>query len=170
VVFIDDLDRCMPDIALQVLEALKLYLNIDNLIFVVGVDKDVVDRLVVEHYRRLGLVRDTALIGPEPEENEAKRAALNAQREREERKARSYLAKMFQVEVNIRPSEEQIDTLLDEYLESIAYWKKLKPEEKKIFRPLIKKQARGNPREIKRLINSALIGGVGALMLSGEKQ
>ena len=56
VLFIDDLDRCLPEVALQVLEALKLYLNIDKLIFVVGVDKEVVDRLTVEHYRKLGLV------------------------------------------------------------------------------------------------------------------
>jgi len=55
-VFIDDLDRCMPDVALQVLEALKLYLNIDNLIFVVGVDREVIDALVIEYYRKLGLV------------------------------------------------------------------------------------------------------------------
>jgi len=42
VIFIDDLDRCMPEIGMQVLEALKLYLNIPNLIFVLGVDKKVV--------------------------------------------------------------------------------------------------------------------------------
>ncbi len=35
VIFIDDLDRCMPEISLQVLEALKLYLNIEKLIFLV---------------------------------------------------------------------------------------------------------------------------------------
>ncbi len=40
----------MPYIALQVLEALKLYLNIERLMFVVGVDKTVVDLLVVKRY------------------------------------------------------------------------------------------------------------------------
>jgi hypothetical protein len=161
VIFIDDLDRCMPDIALQVLEALKLYLNIDNLIFIVGVDRTVVDRLVVEHYRKLGLVRDKQE-DSSPEEE--------AQRKIDERKARNYLAKMFQVEVNVAPSEQQIEDLLDKQLENIDYWKQLKPFEKDIFRSLIAKEARRNPREIKRLINSALIGGVGALMLSGEDE
>lgn len=34
VIFIDDLDRCLPDVTLEVLEALKLYLNIRGLVFV----------------------------------------------------------------------------------------------------------------------------------------
>jgi len=72
--------------------------------------------------------------------------------------------------VLVTPSEEQIDNLLDEQLETIAFWNELKPEEKRIFRSLIAKEARRNPREIKRLINSAVIGGVGALMLSGEEE
>ncbi len=87
VIFIDDLDRCMPEIALQVLEALKLYLNIEKLIFVVGVDKTVIDKLVKEHYKQLGLDED---------------------------KSKNYLAKMFQVEVQVEPSEQQISDFLDE--------------------------------------------------------
>ena len=45
----------MPEITLQVLEALKLYLNIPKLIFVVGVDDKVVNALVREHYKPRGL-------------------------------------------------------------------------------------------------------------------
>jgi predicted KAP-like P-loop ATPase len=41
--FIDDLDRCMPQVTLEVLEAIKLYLNIPQIIFVVGLDRSVVD-------------------------------------------------------------------------------------------------------------------------------
>jgi hypothetical protein len=36
VVFIDDLDRCSPDTAIQVCETIKLYLDIPGLIFVLG--------------------------------------------------------------------------------------------------------------------------------------
>jgi len=39
VIFIDDLDRCLPEVALQVLEALKLYFNIDGVAFVLGIDR-----------------------------------------------------------------------------------------------------------------------------------
>jgi hypothetical protein len=96
VIFIDDLDRCMPEIALQVLEALKLYLNIEKLIFVVGVDRTVVDKLVKEHYKKLGL---------------------------DEKKSGNYLAKMFQVEVQVEPSEQQISHFLDDQLKEISYWR-----------------------------------------------
>jgi hypothetical protein len=140
VIFIDDLDRCMPEIALQVLEALKLYLNIEKLIFVVGVDKKVVDKLVKEHYKKLGLVED---------------------------KSKNYLAKMFQVEVQVDPSEQQISDFLDEQLKEITYWKEphLLDDERGLFRGLIFKMAECNPREVKRLINSALMMGAGAMMI-----
>jgi hypothetical protein len=164
VLFIDDLDRCLPDVALQVLEALKLYLNIDKLIFVVGVDKEVVDRLIVEHYRKLGLVCERP---KEDNKDKTGTPSSDLQRKRDEEKAKSYLAKMFQVDVHLLPSEDQIERLLDESLETIPYWKALSDMEKDIFRRLIAKEAHKNPREVKRLINSALIGGVGALMLSG---
>ena len=36
VVFIDDLDRCLPDKALQVLESMKLFFDLDGFVFVVG--------------------------------------------------------------------------------------------------------------------------------------
>ncbi len=160
VIFIDDLDRCLPEIALQVLEALKLYLNIPKLIFVVGVDKDVVDRLIVEHYRKLGLVAGQDTKAPDPERD--------GKRQQDERKARSYLAKMFQVEVTLQPSEDQVDQLLERQLEGIDYWEKLSEAEEEIFHNLILKEARSNPREIKRLLNSAMMSGVGVLMLAQE--
>jgi len=140
VIFIDDLDRCMPEIALQVLEALKLYLNIEKLFFVVGVDRKVVDKLVKEHYKKLGL---------------------------DEEKSGNYLAKMFQVEVQVEPSEQQISDFLDEQLKDISYWREphLSKDERDIFRKLIFKLAERNPREVKRLINSALMMGAGAVMI-----
>src|SRR3989442_36173 len=39
VFFIDDLDRCVPEQVLKVLEALKLYLNLANCVYVIGVDR-----------------------------------------------------------------------------------------------------------------------------------
>ncbi|MBW8040163.1 MAG: hypothetical protein FVQ85_09215 [Planctomycetes bacterium] len=139
VIFIDDLDRCMPEIALQVLEALKLYLNIEKLIFIIGVDKKVIQELVDKHYEELGLSKE---------------------------KSKNYLAKMFQVEVQVEPSELQISDFLDEQLKEITYWKEphLSKDERRLFRGLIFKLAERNPREVKRLINSALMMGAGAMM------
>jgi hypothetical protein len=161
VIFIDDLDRCMPEIALQVLEALKLYLNIEKLIFVLGVDKEVVGRLVVEHYRKLGLV--------EKKEKEE----LSDDRERRlkaEDKARLYLSKMFQVEIELSPKEEQVRDFLDKYLAKIPYWQqRLSLEHQKLFRGLVLTLAGRNPREVKRILNSALMSGGGIQMMTVEE-
>lgn len=140
VIFIDDLDRCMPQVALGVLEALKLYLNIEKLIFVVGVDKDVIEPLVNKHYKDLGL---------------------------DEYKSSNYLAKMFQTEVTVGPSEDQIISYLDDHLDNVEYFgdSYLANNEKSIFHSLINTLADRNPREVKRLINSAIMSGAGVEML-----
>ncbi len=39
VVFIDDLDRCLPEGAITVLESLKLFLDRSQCVFVIGVDQ-----------------------------------------------------------------------------------------------------------------------------------
>lgn len=43
VIFIDDLDRCLPENAVEVLEAIKLFLGQPNCVFVVGIDKRVIE-------------------------------------------------------------------------------------------------------------------------------
>lgn len=147
VIFIDDLDRCLPEVALQVLEALKLYLNIDDLIFVVGVDRVVIDQLLRELYGRLGL---------------------------EPQKSRHYLAKMFQVEVVMAPTEGQAETFLDEQLAAIGahtnqYWStQLDDRERRLFRGVVLRLAQRNPRELKRLLNSVLIHGAGVLHVDSQ--
>lgn len=40
VVFIDDLDRCSSERIMRVLQAIKLYLSVDNIVFVIGYDRD----------------------------------------------------------------------------------------------------------------------------------
>ncbi len=50
VVFIDDLDRCLPEKTVQVLEAVKLFLDKKGCIFVLGADTEVVRAAVQSHY------------------------------------------------------------------------------------------------------------------------
>ncbi len=51
VVFIDDLDRCLPDKTVQVLEAVKLFLDKPGCIFVLGADTEVVRQAVESYYQ-----------------------------------------------------------------------------------------------------------------------
>jgi CheY-like chemotaxis protein len=46
-VFVDDLDRCSPEGVLEVFEAMKLYLDVPGLVFIVGYDQDIVSDLVL---------------------------------------------------------------------------------------------------------------------------
>ena len=42
VIFVDDLDRCLPEKTVQVLEAIKLFLDKHGCVFVLGADSNVV--------------------------------------------------------------------------------------------------------------------------------
>jgi hypothetical protein len=137
--FIDDLDRCLPDVTLEVLEAIKLYLNIEPLMFVVGIDRTVVAAIVAKHYQENGLPR----------------------------KSEQYLDKIFQVEIQIPPSERQMHAFLNHQIafldeSSGGYWNRMlsgESEYKTALESGIRHLARYNPREIKRLLNSALLRG-----------
>ncbi len=50
VVFIDDLDRCLPEGALEVLESMKLFFDFDGFVFVVGLDQQVVEWCIDHRY------------------------------------------------------------------------------------------------------------------------
>ncbi|MCP4296753.1 MAG: SUMF1/EgtB/PvdO family nonheme iron enzyme [Proteobacteria bacterium] len=50
-VFVDDLDRCLPDKAVELLESIKLFLDLKGYLFVIGVDKNVVTKGILYHYR-----------------------------------------------------------------------------------------------------------------------
>lgn len=50
VVFIDDLDRCLPDNAIEVMEALKLYLDRANCVFVVGAEPEIIEEAIRRRY------------------------------------------------------------------------------------------------------------------------
>lgn len=50
VVFIDDLDRCLPEKALDILEAIKLFLNVPQTVFVIGTDVKVIENGLIQKY------------------------------------------------------------------------------------------------------------------------
>lgn len=60
VIFIDDLDRCLPDKTVQTLEALKLFLDKRGCIFVIGADISIVQKAVAKHYEDAGITGESA--------------------------------------------------------------------------------------------------------------
>ena len=51
VVFIDDLDRCLPEKAIEVLETLKLFLSAEGCFFFVAADRDVIEQGIRVKYQ-----------------------------------------------------------------------------------------------------------------------
>jgi len=58
VVIIDDLDRCLPDRAVEVLEAIKLFLDVQGCVFFISADRDVIERVVRVQYAGYLAVQD----------------------------------------------------------------------------------------------------------------
>jgi len=55
IVFVDDLDRCLPEKAVEVLEAIKLFLDVPECVFILGLDQEVIARGIEIKYREIGI-------------------------------------------------------------------------------------------------------------------
>lgn len=55
IIFIDDLDRCSPKKALEVLESIKLFLSMEGFIFIVGLSYKTVTQLITQAYTETGV-------------------------------------------------------------------------------------------------------------------
>jgi len=55
VIFIDDLDRCSPNKALEVLESIKLFLDLEGFVFVIGLSHKTVTQLITRAYETTGI-------------------------------------------------------------------------------------------------------------------
>ncbi len=51
VIFVDDLDRCLPEKTIQVLEALKLFLDVPGCIFVLALDNEAIESAIRRRYQ-----------------------------------------------------------------------------------------------------------------------
>lgn len=133
VVFVDDLDRCLPEKALEVLEAIKLFLNVEGTVFVLGMDREIVTRGIEQHYREFFLAR-----------------AEDGQRTELPVTGDAYLQKLVQVPVNLPLLEVEARLKFIEDLE--------KDQEPALRMDDLTRQvfARGllpNPRQVKRALN-----------------
>ena len=55
VIFIDDLDRCSPDKTIELLESIKMLLEVEGFIFIVALSYDSVTRLITNVYNNTGI-------------------------------------------------------------------------------------------------------------------
>jgi formylglycine-generating enzyme required for sulfatase activity len=78
-VFVDDLDRCLPDKAVEVLEAIKLFLDVPGCVFVLGIAREVIEQGIKVRYKDY----ETRLDGAE------------------------YLEKIIQIPFSLPPIDEQ---------------------------------------------------------------
>jgi hypothetical protein len=150
VVFVDDLDRCLPVNALDVLESMKLFFDLPGFIFVVGLDESVIDSAIATKFAASASLADprgTAL-------DNATLAELIPSRQL----GREYAKKIFQVPYTLpvmRPM--QLDNLLKSMYAGAAITDDELTELGDLVLPylsVIALQRRVNPREVKRFLNS----------------
>ncbi|MCP4404996.1 MAG: hypothetical protein GY801_47805 [bacterium] len=94
IIFFDDLDRCLPDTTIQLLEAVKnLFVIPDtNVIFVCGIDTHIAKQFIHEHYKEIG--EDFAI---------------------------NYFRKIFNLTISM-PSGSGVYTLLQEHIRTLMGW------------------------------------------------
>jgi hypothetical protein len=69
VVLIDDLDRCSPDRIVENLEAIRLFLNVDRTAFIIGADPRIVRHgIAVRYHQALNAARTSPSVGENPGE------------------------------------------------------------------------------------------------------
>lgn len=131
IIFVDDLDRLNPPVAVEILELLKNIFTLDNCIFVLAIDYDVVVK------------------GLKPKFGELT--------EKNEREFRSFFDKIIQVPFslpvnNYRPMDFVLKSLVD-----IGYLNGLDMADQRLrtqYASVVEASVGKNPRAIKRLINT----------------
>lgn len=132
VVFIDDLDRCLPEKAVEVLEAIKLFLDVQGCVFVLGLDRTVIARGIEIRYREMKLVSD------DPDARQ--RFAIEGRR---------YLEKIIQIPFKLPPVDPKV---LNTYVHGlIDPW----PDDR--CSDVFATGTGESPRSIKRMVNTFLL-------------
>ncbi|MGM7696640.1 KAP family P-loop NTPase fold protein [Microbacterium sp. A84] len=127
VVFIDDLDRLEPRKAVELMESLKLFLDVPHCVFVLAIDFSVVQQGVIDKYgSRMGRA-----------------------------KARSFFDKIIQVPFQMPVGAYRLEVFLDELIKETRLV--LSDDERSSFLGLIQYSVGSNPRSIKRLINTFML-------------
>jgi predicted KAP-like P-loop ATPase len=132
VVFVDDLDRCSPDKALRVLESIKVFLDIDGFIYVIGLSFNKISQLITAYYK--DKYKDIGIEGDQ------------------------YLKKIIQIPLILSDwNSDDIKTLIQDFITNnvIENQDYQKIVEENI--DLISTGLEENPREVKRFLNNFIV-------------
>jgi pSer/pThr/pTyr-binding forkhead associated (FHA) protein len=142
VVFIDDLDRCVPAKTIQVLEAVKLFLDKLGVVFVIGADEAIIRAAVEVHYMGVQNYFERIVQAATSIDTRQQPMVIDAQ---------NYLDKIFQLHFQLPPLTQ---TQIEEYLEKLPQTSSgLAPD---FFRKidLIATDTETNLRRLKKAINN----------------
>jgi hypothetical protein len=132
VIFVDDLDRCMPESALEMLESMKLLFGVRGCVFVVALDQEIVDKAIAIKYG----------------------AAANISGD-------EYVKKIFQVPFTLpRTGIRQLPDYLDSIEAAAGFSEAQLADFREHVRPhfrYLADEGAINPREIKLLINTYVL-------------
>ena len=170
VVFIDDLDRCLPNSALEVLESMKLFFDLKGFVFVVGLDQGVIERSIEAKYQPATPVlvldrdgREESLATPtEPvvQLSQSRRSATPTGASAPISGA-EYVKKIFQVPFTLpRISRSDLEQFFDELLENAGLEDVQRDHLKtRLARhlPHLSGESAVNPRELKRMVNAYIV-------------
>lgn len=125
VVMIDDLDRCLPARGVEVLEAIKLFLDVKGCVFFIAVDRDIIEQVVRVQYGSYFVEGDAQESGP----------PVSGQ---------SYLEKIVQLPFHLPPLEDdQIAGFIEQH----------DPDLPGRCRDILALGLEPNPRVVKRTLN-----------------
>ena len=138
VVFVDDLDRCLPISALTVLESMKLFFDMPGFVFVVGMDERVIERAVSSKFT------DGTSAGEGPVQ--------------ETRLEREYVKKIFQVPYTVpamAPGHlRQLLTVMEQQGGMSDTQRDDLEHRVRRYLPHVAPEGRVNPRDVKRFVNA----------------
>jgi len=130
VIFIDDLDRCTPEGALEILESIKTFFDIEGIIYVIGMDPSTIDSIIQVKY-----------------DKNPKISGLD------------YMQKIVQLPCPIPVwSGEDLGRTITEIVNETRLPKDITDKMlKQEIKDLIINSAKSNPRNIKRFVNSLVL-------------
>lgn len=129
VIFIDDLDRLQPVYAVELLEILKLFIDCEDCVYVMAIDTSVVFQGIREKYGH----------------------------DMSDAKAQSFFDKMIQLPFKMPVAYYKMDGMMVRLLDFFRDDKIISERERGHYLKMMRYTTDGNPRSVKRLVNSMLL-------------